>query len=344
MNSETRPGSIRWLTYLVVPFVILVIFFAVRLWTRSDASELQGIDPDPATFVAEGRVSMQTAFEIPVLGAAGASDSVAVWVRLYEHERGTCVEVVCDGQRLLAIRGHRLVILDKPPLFGDDINFYPGRRDAFASDEAEQPKPAEVPSTVATDVNGDGVPEVLIAEWTGGMNCCLDVYICQILPSFRVQRIEAMHSEMGMFMQADDDPALEVRVGDASLWYWRTAGAHCSGIDYIMKFNGTAWEPSAELMRRPLPSEEELRGIEDAWAEWRREPNGDWIGEGTAPWFDMLDLVYSGHAAQAWSMLDRVWPGDAASKVEFRRDMLDHLRRGPAWKALVELNGASLDA
>ena len=58
----------------------------------------------------------------------------------------------------------------------------------------------------------------------------------------------------------------------------------------------------------------------------------------------MLDLVYSGHAAQAWSMLDRVWPGDAASKVEFRRDMLDHLRRGPAWRALVELNGASLDA
>lgn len=344
MTLLDRPGFIRWLTYLVVPSVIIVTFFAVRLWARSDASDFRGVDPDPSTFVAEGRVSMQTALEIPVVGAAGARDSLAVWVRLYEHELGTSAEVVCDGQRLLAIRGHRLVILDKPPLFGDDINFYPGRRDAFSSDDAEQPELAEAPGAVPIDVTGDGVPEVLIAEWTGGMNCCLNVYICQVWPAFRVQRIEAMHSEMGMFLQADDDPALEVRVGDSSLWYWRTAGAHCSGIDYILKFNGTAWEPCADLMRRPLPSDEELREMEDAWSEWQRKPDGDWIGEGSAPWFDMLDLVYSGHAAQAWRMLDRVWPGDAASKDEFRRDMLNHLRRGPAWKALVELNGASLEA
>lgn len=344
MTLRAHPDSSRWFAGVALSLAIVAIVVSIRWWIRGEHSGGEGIDPNPAAFVAEGRVSMDRAFAIPAAGAGTAPERRDVWVRVYEHEFGACAEVVCDGKRLLALRGHRLVILDKPPLFGDDIDFYPGMHDAFASDSPEPPKSTETPSTSATDVTGGGVPEVLMAEWTGGMNCCLNVYICQVWPAFRVQRIGAMHSEMGMFMQADDDPALEVRVGDSSLWYWRTAGSHCSGIDYVLKFNGTAWEPSADLMRRPLPSDEELHEMEDAWAKWQRQPDGDWIGEGTAPWFDMLDLVYSGHASQAWSMLDRVWPSDAASKVEFRRDMLERLRRGPAWKALAELNGASLDA
>ena len=62
-----------------------------------------------------------------------------------------------------------------------------------------------------------------------------------------------------------------------------------------------------------------------------------------APWGVLLDLIYGGHAAEAWPLLQAAWPGDAASMREFRGKLLGRLRQSPAWPALRELNGASLD-
>ena len=312
---------------------------------------------DPARFVPPGELVMQRAYEWTEPDAGPTSEAEAgacqspIWARVYFDE--TCgagsFEIVDGSRRVHAETGHRFVVLHRVPMLGDHIEFFPENRSLEALDAAGDPASA-APGSVSrleapdTDVTGDGVPEVLVAEWTGGAHCCFNLFVIQLWPMVRVQRIEAQHSETGLFLQADDDAPLELRMPDWTFAYWKTNFAQSPAPDMVLKFDGRMWQPSAARMHGAPAGPDALREMAEAWRGWSPDESGEWHGEGIAPWVGMLERIYAGHAEQAWQVLDAAWPGDEQGKRAFRAELMEALRGSPAWPALVQMNGSKLDA
>jgi hypothetical protein len=52
----------------------------------------------------------------------------------------------------------------------------------------------------------------------------------------------------------------------------------------------------------------------------------------------MLDLIYSGHDAEAWKFLDAAWPPKVSGKDSFARDFRAQLAKSPYWPAVTAMN------
>src|SRR5579872_6328664 len=52
--------------------------------------------------------------------------------------------------------------------------------------------------TMGKDVTGDGQPDLVVSEWSGGANCCLTLHIFEIGKRFReVSAIDAAYGDQG---------------------------------------------------------------------------------------------------------------------------------------------------
>lgn len=288
-------------------------------------------------FVADGLVTTQARYDLSGLDPEASEEVGVAWARAYGTRDGSCFEVVCKGVRLAARQGFRFVVLDRVPMLGDSIELSPGLGREPGSDGTE-----EGDASAATDLTGDDLPEVLIVEWSGGAHCCFTLHICQFAPNFHVQQIELKHGSDGVFVQADDDPALEIRMHDWTFAYWNCGFADSPAPEIVLKHDGWTWKPCAALMRTVSTEVPPGDALADNWRRWdkfvaRVEPT-----RVMAPWRPLLELIYAGRAEQAWDLLDAAWPGSAEGKRDFRRKLIERLRRSPAWPALVEMNGMAL--
>lgn len=353
-QAEARPAT-RAFTVGLVTVALVALASLVAPWlpggpVRDDADEAVDVE----RFVPQGALVMQRLYELQApddasaRATAGGASEGPIWARVYHDGTTGGFEIVDGSRRLHAETGARFVILDRVPMLGDEIDFFPNlgrssgedQKDEAASAGASSQPPSDAPDT---DVTGDGVPEVLVAEWTGGAHCCFNLHVFQLRPTFRMQRIEAEHSEVGLFVQADDDAALELRMPDWTFAYWKTGFARSPAPEMVLKFDGREWHVSAALMRQSMPEQAALVESKARWGQWSVNASGDWGGPGgEAPWGALLDLIYTGHAEQARQMLDDVWTADEAHKRAFWQDLVQRLRQSPAWTALVELNGAAI--
>jgi hypothetical protein len=54
----------------------------------------------------------------------------------------------------------------------------------------------------------------------------------------------------------------------------------------------------------------------------------------------MLDLIYSGHADDAWKFLDDAWPSKVQGKDAFARDFRAQLAKSKYWPTVEAMNSA----
>ena len=299
------------------------------------------VSPDPALFSGKGPMVMQRVINIEgadeIEPAQGAREDQPFIARLFD-DRGTgSFEVVQGDRRLVAVRGERMRIMDAIPPRGGEIDW-------FAPSLGEDPHPGEAP---ATDLDGDGFPELVVAEYTGGANCCFLLHVVRLQPEVRYQCLHSEHAQRSPFCQLDDDPAIELAMPDWTMSMWNCGHARAPLPTVVMDFDGNGWRPSPRLMRRPPASEAELREMAARWKGWRCEAGGAWKapeGEPNArmPWASMLDLIYSGNASQARWVLDQGYSESPEKRQEFWHDLLQQLAQSESWDALVELNGDSL--
>lgn len=320
-----------------MPLAMVALLVAAGLMVPQTPSDSDESFVDLASFVPRGLVQTQSAIEF---GADDDIDEGVAWIRAYHDSLHGSFEVVRGDRRLAAGENYRFVVLDRIPMSGEPVEFFPEQME----DEADKGKAAADPSVTLTDVTGDGVPEGLVYEWSGGAHCCFALRVFQFVPTFRAQRIDAGDSDYGVFDQLDEDPALEISLPDWTFAYWETSFAQSPVAFVALDFDGESWRPSARLMRTPPPDTLDEAGFAARWKRWQAdepEPSGEWV---RAPWEELLLLIYSGNATQAWRLLDAGWPGDAASKAEFRAKLLEQLQHSVAWPTIVELNGAALHA
>ncbi len=191
------------------------------------------------------------------------------------------------------------------------------------------------------DITGDGIPDLLIAEYTGGVHCCLNFYVFMIGQEFRfLGKIEANDSDYSHFEDIDHDQSLEFIGNDWTFAYWHTGFASSPAPSVILYFHDGAYRLAGHLMSKPIPSQAELD-------EKTREIQADesWTNRGRPPqsppvllWDTMLELIYSGHANVAWQFFDVAWVGSIPGKEAFLADFRAQLMKSPYWQEIEQLN------
>jgi len=234
-------------------------------------------------------------------------------IRLYSDRRETRpiqARVLKDGERMLTVVGWDVSIgeesEDGPQIIG-----------------------------IGEDITGDGVPNLILHEYSGGLHCCSTHYILALDQDmfWPVATINAEHSP-ATFEDLDGDGVLEIRMYDWTFAYWRVSYAASPFPEVILRYKSGQYVLATNLMRKEAPPETELWDRADKII--RETPEDYWV-QGSVPssyWEQMLDLIYTGHEAQAWEFADRAWPDGCPGKDEFLADFRGQLARSPYWPAV----------
>lgn len=329
-----------WVSSILLLALVVLVMVALDLRSRRPAVTFEGGGVvDALAFVGQGPMVMQRMIDPP--GEAEhevpeADDPTQpFWIRLHDFWGEGSFEVVHGRHRLLAVRGDRMRVQDRVPMIGQDVEY-------FAPDPGKGGDPMIEPDT---DLDGDGVPEFIVSEYTGGANCCFRLHICKVWPDFHHQVLDLDYASGGIFLQLDSDPAMEAEVRDFSMDFFYSGPRRGVAPPLKMDFDGREWRPSASLMRAAPATEAEIEAMVQAWDGFEIDDAGMVRKFGSAsphPWAPMVRLIYTGHADQAWDVLARAMPKSLRARQAFWTGMLEYLRQSEGWDTLVEMNGAAL--
>ncbi len=176
-------------------------------------------------------------------------------------------------------------------------------------------------------LTGDGQPNFLLIEYTGGLHCCTRGTVLSLGPQFRdYGTIDAADGDLTLD-DVDHDGIPEIKVGDFRFAYWRDVPFSDTPVPEVLyRFREGRYEVACDLMREPAPREAALR-------RQARELARGWT-TGDPPvdlWSAAVDYVYSGNPDAAWRLLDLAWPADNPGHDEFIADLKGRLAGSPCW-------------
>ena len=211
--------------------------------------------------------------------------------------------------------------------------------------------PDELLIKMGMDITGDGQPDLVISEWLGGANCCLQIHIFEIGPTFRkLGTIDAGYGDSGPhFVHLDKDSklaGLAVQIHDWTFVNWHADFADSPAPKVMLRFSDYAYRDngyrmSPDLMRALPLSDADLQVRAAAVRNYAQSAkDGAWPRADVSPdlWETMLDLIYSGHDEDAWKFLDTAWPSKVQGKDSFARDFRAQLAKSPYWPAVKAMN------
>ncbi len=347
-----------YLSRICFPGLLIGVVVAGRGVADGDAhsagTQLTGTQPSGTQLSSALRTDTQ-----PVEAGAGAEDGV---VRL-APEGCDAVAMVIERRSGRLPNGYRLVLYreypegeERPGAFqrfellreGASVFCHPPREEGGAYrlwphflDESSQ----GAAGTVAQDVTGNGVPDVVMEEYSGGAHCCTTYTIVELFEGGPVVLpvLEAGHSS-GRFVQADEDAALEFRMHDWAYAYYFACFAaspapvvtldltYSSGSGYAWRFANSRVEMSAEV-RDTL--DEAAGRLRTHWDDrWETDAYPEFLRH-------YLDLIYFGQAAAAAKFLRDAFEGHDAERVAFLVDVALLLRENEYCQGILELNGCS---
>jgi hypothetical protein len=196
------------------------------------------------------------------------------------------------------------------------------------------------------DITGAGQPDLVISEYSGSANCCLLFHIFEIGPTFKkLGTIDAEFGDSGPhFVHPDKDSkttGLAIEIHDWTFANWNTDFADSPAPKVILRFSDNAYQVAPDLMRAPVLSASDLAARADEVKNYAPSAkDGTWPHVKVSPqlWGTMLDLVYSGHADDAWKFLDDAWPAKVQGKDAFARDFRTQLAKSKYWPAVEAMN------
>lgn len=190
---------------------------------------------------------------------------------------------------------------------------------------------------VGEDITGEGIPNLILTEWTGGAHCCWRYHVFSLDPEDgpRVLTvIHAGHSDEAPFQDLDGDGRLECVLRDWTFAYWKTCFAASPAPQVILCYRGGQYVVASHLMVKPAPGKAELMQLARRVRE--RPSVGRW-SPGSVPeeyWTELLELVYAGHETLAWKFADEAWPAECPGKQEFLAEFRQQLAESPYWPGI----------
>ena len=213
------------------------------------------------------------------------------------------------------------------------IQVYAGSGYRFEIEE-----PGDSAWVIGDDITGDGQPNLIVSEWTGGAHCCSLVHIFEIGSNFRhIQTIDAKHGPSPRFFKnLDDRPDLEFLMFDWTFAYWKACFARSPAPTIILKYNGKQYEIACDLMRELSLSPRDLNQLSTEikllWLGWTEYHPPSIL------WTEMLNLIYTGNMFQAWDLIDLSWPEGIGGKEQFIEEFKLQLQESPFWEPVQKMN------
>lgn len=214
-----------------------------------------------------------------------------------------------------------------------------------------EPVSGKLPMT--RDITGDGIPDLVVLDYTGGVHCCYEYSIFSLGDQFKkLATLDGRDSTM-TFKDIDGDGVFEVRGRDSTFAYWNAAFADSVLPEIVLRFRDGKYELASNIMRSPAPDrpilEERIRQIRQDMRPQSPDTKSP-LNLSPSLWHCMLDLVYSGNGNLAWKVLEEAWPaGKAAwsihegevSRDQFLLGFKRQLATSPYWRDIKKLNGWS---
>jgi hypothetical protein len=196
--------------------------------------------------------------------------------------------------------------------------------------------------TMGRDITGDGHPDLLISEWTGGANCCLVFHIFEIGSKLRkIGEVDAEYGDQGPhFVYLTKGPDLQIQIYDWTFANWNTDFADSPAPKVILEYRAGRYRIAPDLMRTPEVDMNALAAtISRIRANCKDMKPGKWPNAQIPPelWGTMLDLIYGGHRLVAWIFLDEAWPKQIAGKEDFVLNFTNQMKTSPYWDVVSQL-------
>lgn len=194
------------------------------------------------------------------------------------------------------------------------------------------------------DITGDGVPNLLVEEGNGGSVPYGFIYVFSLGED--LQLIQVLPE--GRFEDINKDGKVDYITYEMGFYGWHASHAASAAPKLIHEYCDDNYLLAPALMYRPLPPQDE---IDQAFNRLKKDiiscekenylyPTSThcWCYEGTyippSVWRYMLDLIFSGHAVQAYDFLDKIWPEGKKGKSRFISDFNKILDGNTIWPIL----------
>ncbi|MGA2605529.1 MAG: hypothetical protein ABSG14_15025 [Verrucomicrobiia bacterium] len=189
------------------------------------------------------------------------------------------------------------------------------------------------------NVTGNGIPNLIVTDYSGGMHCCLTYYIFELGDEFRlVDTIPAEHGTID-FKDVDGGGIPVIKMSDWSYAYVFGCFASSPAPDVILRYTKGHYEIAPELMQTPTPDAAKLQQMVDEIKSNYPDmiESGGLTDEQAAEaglWQKMLDLIYGGHEDEARRLYDMAWPAEAEGKDEALSNFVEAVTNSTYWQAV----------
>jgi hypothetical protein len=192
------------------------------------------------------------------------------------------------------------------------------------------------------DITGDDISNLIVMEDSGGSFFPQSCQVFSLGEKFRL--IQDLPS--GYFQDLNWDGKLEYITYEIGFSYWHVSHADAPAPKIVYEYCGFNYLLAPALTYQHLPPQDEItqaviRLKKDIIACEKEKciyPYHCWYYEGIyippSVWSYMLDLIFSGHPAEAYIFLGKVWPEGKKGESQFICDFNKILDENTIWPAL----------
>ncbi|HEY1772105.1 MAG TPA: hypothetical protein VGH91_02805 [Gammaproteobacteria bacterium] len=207
--------------------------------------------------------------------------------------------------------------------------------------EQDQP-PDSVKPALGMDFTGEGIPELLISEWSGGAHCCYSFHLFRLGETFsKIQSIPVLDADESAFVRRPGVKGLVLVTADYGAFaYFPSSFAGSPAGRVLLSFQDGRFRPDATLMKTTAPKSDETSKCAALFKPSRDWKGRDNDGQPLGMWYYATDLIYTGNETQAWAFLGAAWGGNAADKKKYLDEYRARLKKSVYYPELESLQKA----
>lgn len=198
--------------------------------------------------------------------------------------------------------------------------------------------PDSVKLKVGDDVTGEGTPDLLISEWSGGAHCCYTFHLFQLGGAFKkIQSIPLRDADESAFVTRPDVKGMLLNSYDYSAFAYFPSGFAGSPAGHVLlSFQGGRFRLDQAHLKGNVPKPDEIGHCAKLFKQSR-----DWKqSQPLGMWYYATDLIYTGNAESAWKFLDGAWGGDEMARAKYLREYRKRLQKSFYYQDLMQLQEA----
>jgi hypothetical protein len=184
------------------------------------------------------------------------------------------------------------------------------------------------------DITGNGIPNLVVYNWTGGAHCCNFLYVFELGKKFKHLTTVSAGSSNIKLVDLDHDGFPEIEFYDGSIDYLFASYAESPPGRIILKFNKDNYVVKSDLLQKNILSQKtiltkkiEIKSVFMKLPEHSPSLPYDFLKL-------MMDLSYAGKKDLAMDISNEVWPSKKPGLTKFKKEFTQALNNSEYWRQI----------